>query len=105
MGPLNELVGMIPGMGRTLRGVSLDEAQTEEQLKRVEAIILSMTPEERQRPRILNASRKRRIARGSGTEVQEINILISQYRQMKKMIKRLNKGKGGMRGLSLPRFF
>ncbi|MGC9358652.1 MAG: signal recognition particle protein, partial [Anaerolineae bacterium] len=105
MGPLNELMGMIPGMGRALRGVSLDEAQTEEQLKRVEAIILSMTPEERRRPRILNASRKRRIARGSGTEVQEINMLISQYRQMKKIVKRLNKGKDGMRGLSLPRFF
>lgn len=103
MGPLNELIGMMPGMNKALRGVSLDEAQAERQLKRVEAIILSMTPFERRNPRILNASRKRRVARGSGTTVQEINQLLSQHRQMKDLLGKLKKGRG--RGLSLPRMF
>ncbi len=94
---------MMPGMGKALRNVELDEAAMEKQLKRTEAIILSMTPEERRNPRVLNASRKRRIARGSGTEVQEINQLLSQHRQMQKMLKQLNSGK--MRGLPFPRLF
>ena len=101
MGPLNELVGMMPGMNKALRGVSLDEAEAERQLKRVEAIILSMTPEEQRNPRLLNASRKRRIARGSGTTVQQINQLLSQHRQMKDMLNKLKKGRG--RGLPFPR--
>ena len=105
MGSIGELLNMVPGMNRALRGVSIDEAQTEEQLQRVEAIILSMTPEERRNPSLLNGSRRLRIANGSGTEVSEINQLISQYRQMKKMIKRLNKGKMGGQGFSLPKFF
>ena len=100
MGPLNELVGMMPGMNKALRGVSLDEAEAERQLKRVEAIILSMTPEERRNPRLLNASRKRRIARGSGTTVQQINQLLSQHRQMKDMLNKLKKGRG--RGFPFP---
>ena len=104
MGSIGELLNMVPGMKRALRGVSIDEAQTEEQLKRVEAIILSMTLEERRDPNVLNGSRRLRIAKGSGTEVQEINQLISQYRQIKKMMKSLSKGKLG-RGLSLPKFF
>ncbi len=103
MGPIGELLGMMPGMGKALRNVELDEAAMEKQLKRTEAIILSMTPEERRNPRVLNASRKRRIARGSGTEVQEINQLLSQHRQMQKMLKQLNSGK--MRGLPFPRLF
>lgn len=101
MGPLDEILGMIPGMGRALKGVELDQAQTSKSLKSVEAIILSMTAQERRNPRILNASRKRRIASGSGTSVQQVNQLISQYRQMQRMIKQLNQGK--MRGL--PRMF
>jgi signal recognition particle subunit SRP54 len=103
MGPIGELLGMVPGMNRQLRGISIDEAQTEEQLKRVEAMILSMTPEERRRPKIINGSRRRRIAQGSGTEVHDVNVLLSQYRQMKKVIKRLNKGK--LKGLSIPGLF
>jgi signal recognition particle subunit SRP54 len=98
MGPIQEILKMVPGMGNALRDVDIDEGQTEESLKTVEAIILSMTPEERQNPRILNASRKRRVAAGSGTSVQEINQLISQHRQMQRMIKQMNQGK--MRGLS-----
>ncbi|MBN2394234.1 MAG: signal recognition particle protein [Anaerolineae bacterium] len=101
MGPLNELLGMIPGLGKALKGVDLEKLEAEKSLKYVEAIILSMTPEERRNPRILNASRKRRIAAGSGTDVQQVNQLISQHRQMQNMMKRLGQGK--TRGL--PRFF
>ncbi|MEJ5312236.1 MAG: signal recognition particle protein [Anaerolineae bacterium] len=101
MGPLNELLGMIPGLGKALKGVDLEKLEAEKSLKYVEAIILSMTPEERRNPRILNASRKRRIAAGSGTDVQQINQLLNQHRQMQNMMKRLGQGK--MRGL--PRMF
>ena len=101
MGPLDELLGMIPGVGKALKGAQFNQADAEKNLKYIEAIILSMTPGERRNPRILNASRKRRIAAGSGTNVQQINQLLNQHRQMKKMIKRLSQGK--TRGL--PRFF
>ncbi len=98
MGPISEILKMVPGMGNALRDVEIDEGQTQESLKSVEAIILSMTPEERNNPRIFNASRKRRVAAGSGTTVQQINQLLSQHRQMQRMIKRMNEGK--VRGLS-----
>jgi len=101
MGPLNELLGMIPGLGKALKGVDLEKLEAEKNLKYIEAIILSMTPEERHNPRILNASRKRRIAAGSGTDVQQINQLLNQHRQMQNMMKRLGQGK--TRGL--PRMF
>jgi signal recognition particle subunit SRP54 len=101
MGPLDEILGMIPGMGRALKGVNIDQEQTAKSLKSVEAIILSMTLKERRNPRILNGSRKRRIAAGSGTTVQQVNQLISQFRQMQRMMKKFNQGK--MRGL--PRMF
>jgi len=101
MGPLNELLGMIPGLGKALKGVDLEKLEAEKNLKYIEAIILSMTPEERHNPRILNASRKRRIAAGSGTDVQQINQLLNQHRQMQNMMKRLGQGK--TRGL--PRLF
>ncbi len=93
MGPLNELLGMIPGLGKALKGVDLEKLEAEKSLKYVEAIILSMTPAERRNPRILNASRKRRIAAGSGTDVQQINQLLNQHRQMQNMMKRLGQGK------------
>ena len=100
MGPLQEILEMVPGMGNAMRGIDLDQAEAEEQLKYVEAIILSMTPEERHNPRVLNGSRRRRIAEGSGTSVQQVNQLISQHRQMKRMMKRLNQGKlRGLQGL------
>ncbi len=95
MGPLENLLEMIPGfntMGKGLKNLSLDEKQ----LDRVEAIIKSMTREERQQPEIINSSRKRRIAVGSGTSVQDINRLLKQFEQMKKMFKQfgaLEKGK------------
>jgi signal recognition particle subunit SRP54 len=97
MGPLSQVLDMVPGMGRLVQGVSPEA--TDQQFKRIEAIILSMTPEERRKPRIIDGSRKKRIARGSGTTVQEINALLSQFRQMQRMMKQLGKGKKGMRGL------
>jgi signal recognition particle subunit SRP54 len=97
MGPLSQILEMVPGMGRMTGEISPEV--TDRQFKRIEAIILSMTPEERRHPRILNASRKRRVARGSGTTVQEVNALLKQFRQMQEMMKQLGRGKRGMRGL------
>jgi signal recognition particle subunit SRP54 len=101
MGPIGQLMGMLPGgMGQIANQVDPQEA--EEQLKRTEAIINSMTIGERRNPKILNASRRRRIARGSGTEVQDVNRLLKQFKQAQRMFKTLNKA--GMRG-GLPRIF
>ncbi len=101
MGPLSQVLEMLPGsMGQMARQV--DPRDAERNLKVTEAILSSMTPEERRRPEILNASRRRRIAAGSGTTVQEVNQLIKQYRQIKKLMKRLNK-RGG--NIDLSRLF
>ncbi|RME08090.1 MAG: signal recognition particle protein [Anaerolineae bacterium] len=97
LGPFGQLLEMMPGaMGQMARQV--DPRDAEDRLKRIEAILNSMTPEERRKPKILNASRKRRIARGSGTQVQDINLLLKQYREMRRVMKRLSKS--GMRGLA-----
>jgi signal recognition particle subunit SRP54 len=100
LGPLGDLLGMIPGMGKMTKGV--DPAEAEKGLKRTEAIISSMTLQERRAPDILNASRRRRIAAGSGTEVQDVNQLIKQFRDMQKIMKQMGimggkkkKNKGG----------
>jgi len=97
MGPLGKVLDLLPAnmMGGAVAQV--DPAMVEHQLKRTQAILDSMTPAERRQPRVLNGSRKRRIAAGSGTSVQEINQLIHQYRQMKKLFKRM--GSGGLGGL------
>ena len=96
MGSLESLLKMIPGMGRQLQGVNVDERG----LVRVEAIINSMTLGERGNPKILNGSRRKRIANGSGTKVQDVNQLMNQFQQMKKMMKQMQgrsfKGFGGM---------
>lgn len=101
MGPLNQLLDMIPGMSQLTAGMAPDV--TDKQMKVIEAIINSMTPGERHNPRIINASRKRRIARGSGTTVTEVNDLLSQFRQMQRMMKQLTgggkHGRGRMQGL------
>lgn len=97
MGPIGQLLEMIPGMGKMAKDVDLSGA--EKDLKRIEAIIQSMTPEERQRPKILKASRKRRIAAGSGTSVQEVNALLKQFQEMQNMMKQMGRGKG-LGGLS-----
>jgi signal recognition particle subunit SRP54 len=101
MGSVSQLLDMIPGMSNLAGGMSPDV--TDQQMKVIEAIINSMTREERRNPRIVNASRKRRIARGSGTTVMEVNDLLSQFRQMQRMMKQLagggRRGRGGLRGL------
>jgi signal recognition particle subunit SRP54 len=100
MGPIGQLLEMLPGgMGQMARQVSPQDA--EKQLKLTEAIINSMTVYERRHPDVLNASRRRRIARGSGTEVQDVNRLMKQFREAQKMFKMMKKS--GMRGL--PRMF
>ncbi|MDK2840455.1 MAG: signal recognition particle subunit, partial [Thermosipho sp. (in: thermotogales)] len=87
LGSLSKIVEMLPGSPK------VDINQSEKELKVIEAIINSMTPEERRNPKILNASRKKRIAKGSGTSVQEVNKLLKNYEEMKKMMKIFKKGK------------
>lgn len=91
MGPLEQLLGMIPGVGKQLQGVQIDDRA----FVKVEAIINSMTLKERRKPQILNGSRRKRIAAGSGTRVQDVNQLLRQFEEMKKMIKRMKKMKFG----------
>ena len=95
MGNVKDLLAMVPGMGKALRGVDMDD----DAFKHIEAIIRSMTPDERQHPDKLNGSRKTRIAKGSGTSVQEVNQLLKQFGEMKKMMKIMNAGGGRRRGL------
>ena len=98
MGPLQDLVKMIPGLGaKALGGITVDERD----VGRIEAIVLSMTPEERRKPEVLNGSRRKRIARGSGTSVQEVNRLLKQFREMQRMMK-LMKNRRFSRGMPLP---
>lgn len=92
MGPLSQLMEMVPGFRGVTKEVSPE--MTDRELRKIEAIISSMTIEERRKPRILNASRKRRIARGSGTQVQDVNALLTQFRQMQRMMKQLTSGRG-----------
>jgi signal recognition particle subunit SRP54 len=101
MGPLDQLVGMIPGMQRLPQNAAFDESA----LVRIEAIIRSMTLEERQRPQVINGSRRKRIAAGSGTTVQDVNRLLKQFEQMQKMMKALGKGGKFRRGMRLPAGF
>jgi signal recognition particle subunit SRP54 len=89
MGSLRNIVSLIPGVGKQLQGVDMDDSR----LGRVEAIVLSMTPTERAQPEIISGSRRARIANGSGTTVQEVNQLLSARKQMEKMMKQLGKGK------------
>jgi signal recognition particle subunit SRP54 len=89
MGSLRNIVSLIPGVGKQLQGVDMDDSR----LGRVEAIVLSMTPTERAQPEIISGSRRARIANGSGTTVQEVNQLLGARKQMEKMMKQLGKGK------------
>jgi signal recognition particle subunit SRP54 len=93
MGPLDQVLGMIPGV--KIRGVAGGDAG-ERELKKIEAIIRSMTPEERRDPNIIDGSRRRRIAAGSGTAVQDVNRLLNQFQEMRKMMKRFSKMAGKM---------
>ncbi len=91
MGPLEQVLEMLPGFASIKD--QLPEEVTGKQMKRVEAIIRSMTPEERRNPRIIDSSRKRRVARGSGTTVSQVNQLLNQFRQMQRMMKQLSSGR------------
>jgi signal recognition particle subunit SRP54 len=107
MGNVKDLMGMVPGMGKAMKDVDVPD----DAFKGVEAIILSMTPKERMNPALLNTSRKNRIAKGSGTNIQEVNKLIKQFEEMRKMMKMMSnprnmmgmmsklKGMGGMPGM------
>lgn len=95
MGNIKDLVSMIPGVGKAMKGVDLDD----DSFKPIEAIIHSMTPRERANPEIISGSRRKRIATGSGTSVQEVNNLMKQFNEMRKMMKTMNK-MGGKRGMA-----
>jgi signal recognition particle subunit SRP54 len=100
MGPLGGLLGMIPGLGGAAK--EAEAAIERGELKRTEAIIRSMTPDERRDPNILNASRRRRIARGSGTSLPEVNRLIKQFAEMQRMMRQLSGAQGGKRLPGMP---
>ncbi|MBQ6898287.1 MAG: signal recognition particle protein, partial [Clostridia bacterium] len=91
MGSIKDLLGMIPGVGKKIKDADIDERA----MDKTKAIILSMTPKEREKPEIINPSRKRRIAAGCGMQVEDVNRLLSQYKQMQKMLKQLGGNKGG----------
>ncbi len=93
MGPISQVLEMVPGFSAIKSRVSTDDLD-EKHLKRVEAIIYSMTPQERRRPEIIDGSRRRRIARGSGTTPQDVNQLLNQFRQMQKMMRQMTSSKG-----------
>jgi signal recognition particle subunit SRP54 len=90
MGPLDKLLGMIPGLSAQLKNLKIDEKI----IKKKKAIIQSMTKEERRNPLIINMSRKQRIAKGSGTTISDVNKLLKEYEEMKKLMKRLKNAKG-----------
>ncbi len=95
MGNIKDLMGMIPGMGKALKDVDVDD----DSFKPIEAIIKSMTPKERENPDIISGSRRQRIAKGSGTSIQEVNNLMKQFEQMRKMMKTMNKMGGAKAAL------
>jgi signal recognition particle subunit SRP54 len=101
MGNIKDLAGMIPGVGKALKNLDIDD----DAFKSIEAIIYSMTPTERENPALLNGTRKKRIASGSGTDVQEINRLLKQFDETRKLMKLMQSGKnmgrmmGGMPGM------
>jgi signal recognition particle subunit SRP54 len=98
MGPLNQLLGMLPGAASALKNADVSEKD----LSRVEAIIRSMTPEERRNPKVIDGSRKRRIARGSGTTPQDVNGLLRQFAETQKMMKAFAGGRSPIPGLAVP---
>ncbi|MCI8490762.1 MAG: signal recognition particle protein [Lachnospiraceae bacterium] len=97
MGGLSSILGMLPGMGQ-MKMPEFDESEAEKGMKRTESIIYSMTPEERRNPALLNPSRKRRIANGAGVDISEVNRLVKQFEQARKMMKQIPGMMGGKRG-------
>ena len=96
MGSIRDLLGMIPGMGKTIRDLDIDD----DAFRHIEVMIGSMTPKERREPRIINGSRRKRIARGSGTSVQEVNRLLKQFSEMSKVM-RMMQGGGGRKMVNM----
>jgi signal recognition particle subunit SRP54 len=96
MGNMKDLVGMIPGVGKAMKNIDIDDNA----FKGIESIIHSMTPSERTKPAIIDANRKKRIAKGSGTSIQEVNQLMKQFDQMSKMMKMMQGG-GGKRMMQM----
>jgi signal recognition particle subunit SRP54 len=96
MGPLSGLLGLLPGVGKQMKEIrnALETPEAERELRRTEAMVLSMTPQERRNPDLIDASRRRRIARGSGVQVSDINQLLQQFRGMRDMMKQASKGGG-----------
>jgi len=100
MGSMQDVLSMMPGMGKQLKDIQVDEKE----MARIQAIIQSMTPEERQRPEIINGSRRQRIAKGSGTQVQNVNRLLRQFEQTKKLMKQVGSMAGsGKKGKGMPK--
>jgi signal recognition particle subunit SRP54 len=93
MGDLKDVVSMIPGMGKAMKNMDLDD----DAFKHIEAIIHSMTPDERENPALINGSRRKRIANGSGTNIQEVNRLLKQFAETRKMMKAVSQGKNVQR--------
>ena len=102
MGPLKSILTKLPGMDKQLKDVDVDDRV----IDRMYSIILSMTMKEREKPNIIDFSRKKRIAAGSGVKVEEVNKLLKQFEQMQKLMKKFGgKGKRGMFGFKMPKFF
>jgi len=101
LGSMESILGMIPGLGKLKGAINFEEA--EKDIKKIEAIISSMTTKERTYPNIIDGSRRQRISRGSGTQVHDVNDLLKRYMETKKMIKKLTKG--GMKGLQRQQLF
>jgi signal recognition particle subunit SRP54 len=95
MGNLKDLMGMIPGIGKAMKDVDVSD----DSFKHIEAIIQSMTPHERQHPDVMNGSRRKRIAMGAGRDIQDVNQLIKQFEDMRKMMKTMNKLQGAGRSM------
>jgi signal recognition particle subunit SRP54 len=96
MGNIKDLMGMIPGMGKAMKGMDIDD----DSFKPIEAIIKSMTPKERQQPDVIDGSRRKRIASGSGRTITEVNNLMKQFEDMRKMMKQMNKMGGAKAAMS-----
>ena len=94
MGPLSQVLDMIPGFSQARGKLSTEQIDNTDGFKKVEAIIYSMTPEERRRPEIIGGSRRRRIAKGSGTTPRDVNQLLNQFKQMQRMMRQMSTGRG-----------
>lgn len=100
MGGISSILNMLPGVGAKMKGQDLESMVDEKDMARKEAIVLSMTPKERETPDLINPSRKQRIAKGAGVDIAEVNRFIKQFEQSRKMMKQMTGmvGKGGKRG-------